>query len=217
MSADPDCACPRPVALPDGHAGGGRRARADRARAQAGWLRGASRHLCRARHRAGREPLRPHRHNRAAPRVRRSHRRGAARRGNEVDASAVRRRDRPRRALRPRRRRHEGRGRLRDGGEPRLSRRSRRQAQGLDLVSDHRRRGEHRGQRHRQAPAMGRRARGKVRPLHPGRAEQRGGDRRHHQDRPARLAQRRRSSSPASRATSPIRNSPTIRCAAWSS
>ena len=157
---------------------------------QAGWLRRPSRHLRRAGHGAGREPLRPHRRRRPASRVRRPHRRGAAGRAGEMDASAVRRRDRGRHALRPRRGRHEGRDRLCAGRRARSSRRARRQAQGLDLVPDHRRRGRHRRQRHGEAAQMGGRARRKIRPLHPGRAEQRGGARRHHQDRPARLAER---------------------------
>ena len=83
---------------------------------------------------------------------------------------------------------------------------------GLDLVPDHRRRGRHRRQRHRQAAAMGGRARRDIRPLRARRAEQCRGARRLHQDRPPRLAQSARSSSTASRATSPIRTAPTIRC-----
>ena len=138
-----------------------------------------------------RESLRPHRHRRAAPDVRRPHRRGAARRrsawshppfaGDIADGVLY------------------GRGavdmkgahRLRGRGGARSSRRERRQAEGLDLVPDHRRRGRRRGQRHRQAAAMGGGARREIRPLHPRRAEQRRRARRHHQDRPARLAERR--------------------------
>ena len=50
-----------------------------------------------------------------------------------------------------------------------------------------------------------------LRPLHPRRADQSRGAGRHDQDRPARLAHRHVSSCTASRATSPIRSSPTTR------
>ena len=66
----------------------------------------------RRRHARRREPLRAARHRRPAPDVRRAYRRRAARRRGSVDASALCRRDRRRRAVRPRRRRHEGRHRL---------------------------------------------------------------------------------------------------------
>ena len=76
-----------------------------------------------------------------------------------MDASAVRRRDRGRHALRPRRGRHEGRGRLHDGGSLDYLAARGGKLERLDLVPDHRRRGKHRGQRHRQAAQMGGRAR----------------------------------------------------------
>ncbi len=148
--------------------------------------------------------------------LRRPHRRGAARRREGVDASAVLRRHRQRRALRPRRGRHERRHRLRGRRRARSSRRQWRQAERLDLVPDHRRRGRHRRQRHAEAAGLGGRARRKIRPLPARRAEQRRGTRRHHQDRPPRFAQRPSDRAPASRATSPIRSAPTIRSAAWS-
>ena len=75
------------AALPLGDAGRGRRAGAARNRAGRRRLRGPPPHLLRARHRAGRKPLRPHRHRRAASRVRRPYRRGAARRRGRLVAS----------------------------------------------------------------------------------------------------------------------------------
>ena len=183
-----------PAALPVRHTGGGRRAQLSRNRPESRGLHHPPHDLLRARHAGRGEFLRPHRHRRAAPDVRRPYRRGATRQRGLMDASAIRRRDRGRPALRPRRRRHEGRDRGLHRRHARLSRRQRRQAargrQRLDLVPDHRRRGERRDQRHAEAARLGREARRDLRSLHSRRAEQPRNARRHHQDRPARLAER---------------------------
>ena len=152
-----------------------------------------------------RESLRPHRHRGAASRCSPATPTWCRRATKALDASAVRRRDRRRRAVRPRRGRHEGRHRLQGRGGARPSRRARRQAEGLDLVPDHRRRGRHRGQRHAQAAEMGGRARRKIRPLHARRAEQPSTSSAT-RSRSAGAARRTACwSSPARRATSPIR------------
>ena len=85
-------------------------------------LHRASHDLQRAGRRRRGKSLRPHRHGGAASDVRRPYRRGAARRREGLDASAVRRRSGGRRALRPRRGRHEGRHRLRARRRARSSR-----------------------------------------------------------------------------------------------
>ena len=183
--------CPRSHPLPVGDAGRGRGARLFAADTRASGIYRASRHLRRARHRADRQPLCPHRRRKAEFGVRRPHRRGAAGRRGGMAASAVRRRHRGRQALWARRGRHEGRHRLLRRRRARSSCRQRRQAEErLALAADHRRRGERRGQRHGQAVEMGGRARRDFRSLHPRRAEQCRGARRHHQGRPPRLAQR---------------------------
>ena len=69
---------PRSSALPLGDAGGRRRAGLFAGRAGEGRLRRASHDVRRARHRADRESLRPHRHGKAQSGVRRAYRRGAA-------------------------------------------------------------------------------------------------------------------------------------------
>ena len=119
-------------------------------------------------------------------------------------------RDRRRHALGPRRRRHEGRHRRRHRRHARAICERNGAPRGRDLLPHHRRRGRPGRQRHGQAAGMGARARRALRPLHPRRADQSGRARRHDQDRPARLALRAPSSSPASRAMSAIRISPTI-------
>ena len=71
------------------------------------------------------------------------------------------------------------------------------------------------GQRHGQAARMGARARRALRSLPARRTDQRRRARRHDQERPPRLADRPADAASASRATSPIRISPTIRSARW--
>ena len=154
-------------------------------------LRRAPGHLRRARHRRCRQPLCPHRRQRAAHHLRRPYRRGAAGRRERLDATAPFSGDVKDGLL-------YGRGAVdMKGGIAcsvaavlRLSRRPWRQAQGLDLVPDHRRRGRPLRQRHHQAAAMGGGARREIRPLRARRAQQCRGARRLHQDRPPRLAVR---------------------------
>ena len=119
-------------------------------------LRGASRHLRRARHRRYRQPLRPHRHRSAAHHLRRPYRRGAAGRRGRLDAMAPFSGDVKDGFL-------YGRGAVdMKGGIAcsvaavlRYLADQRRQAKRLDLVPDHRRRGRHLRQRHHQAAASG--------------------------------------------------------------
>ena len=112
MTADPVAIARDLIRCPSVTPDRGRRARYLAGGAGAGGLCRPPRDLRRARDSTV-ENLYARIGDRAAPSdVRRPHRRGAAGRRGGLDASAVRRRDRRRRALRPRRRRHEGRHRL---------------------------------------------------------------------------------------------------------
>ena len=159
--------------LQERDARGGRRADLPAERARAGGVRLSPHDHDRARHAGRGEPLRAARHRRPASLLRRPYRRGAGRRRGRVDAAAVRRRDRRRRALRPRRGRHEGRDRLLPRRGARLSEGQWRPAARLAVVPDHRRRGVGRHQRHAQAAGLAEGARRDARCLPGRRAGQR--------------------------------------------
>ena len=204
-------ACARPHSLPERDAGGRRRARPAGRDAGAGRVSLPPPPLQRRRHARRRQSLCADRDPPASSLLRRTHRCGPARAGIAVAASALCRRDRRRRALWPRRLGHEGRDRRLHRGRARFRAHQGRRPSGIDQPAHHRRRGRPLDQRHPQDPRLDERARRAARPRRRRRADQPVAYRRGHQDRPARQPQWPPHHLAASRGTSPIPISPTIR------